>query len=418
MDINHKTTNLRINSSRLWDSLMEMAKIGPGIAGGNNRQALTDEDAQGRALFLKWCDEAGLTMGIDQMGTMFARREGTRPDLLPVYVGSHLDTQPTGGKYDGVLGVLAGLEIIRTLNDQGIETKHPIVIVNFTNEEGTRFPPAMVASGVFAGVHSLDWAYSREDSEGKTFGEELKRINWIGDEEVGSRKMKAFFELHIEQGPILELEEKEIGIVTHGQGLSWLEITLTGKESHTGSTPMHMRINAGLGMARITQLVDEIAHNYEPNAVGAIGQCDIYPNSRNIIPGKAVFTVDFRHPEKSIITLMEEELRLGAEKIAKEIGLTLEIESVGGFDPVTFDPDCVAMIRASAEKLGYGYRDLVSGAGHDACWINKVAPTAMVMCPCVGGLSHNEAEEITQKWASAGADVLLHSVLDSAEIIN
>lgn len=418
LDINHKTTNLRINSSRLWDSLMEMAKIGPGIAGGNNRQALTDEDAQGRALFHKWCDEAGLTMGIDQMGTMFARREGTRPDLLPVYVGSHLDTQPTGGKYDGVLGVLAGLEIIRTLNDQGIETKHPIVIVNFTNEEGTRFPPAMVASGVFAGVHSLDWAYSREDSEGKTFGEELKRINWIGDEEVGSRKMKAFFELHIEQGPILELEEKEIGVVTHGQGLSWLEITLTGKESHTGSTPMPMRVNAGLGMARITQLVDEIAHNYEPNAVGAIGQCDIYPNSRNIIPGKAVFTVDFRHPEKSIITSMEEELRLGAEKIAKEIGLTLEIESVGGFDPVTFDPDCVAMIRASAEKLGYGYRDLVSGAGHDACWINKVAPTAMVMCPCVGGLSHNEAEEITQKWASAGADVLLHSVLDSAEIIN
>ena len=418
VDINHKTTNLRINSSRLWDSLMEMAKIGPGIAGGNNRQALTDEDAQGRALFHKWCDEAGLTMGIDQMGTMFARREGTRPDLLPVYVGSHLDTQPTGGKYDGVLGVLAGLEIIRTLNDQGIETKHPIVIVNFTNEEGTRFPPAMVASGVFAGVHSLDWAYSREDSEGKTFGEELKRINWIGDEEVGSRKMKAFFELHIEQGPILELEEKEIGVVTHGQGLSWLEITLTGKESHTGSTPMPMRVNAGLGMARITQLVDEIAHNYEPNAVGAIGQCDIYPNSRNIIPGKALFTVDFRHPEKSIITSMEEDLRLGAEKIAKEIGLTLEIESVGGFDPVTFDPDCVAMIRASAEKLGYGYRDLVSGAGHDACWINKVAPTAMVMCPCVGGLSHNEAEEITQKWASAGADVLLHSVLDSAEIIN
>ena len=282
----HKTTNLRINSSRLWGSLMEMAKIGPGIAGGNNRQALTDEDAQGRALFHQWCNDAGLTMGIDQMGTMFARREGTSPDLLPVYVGSHLDTQPTGGKYDGVLGVLAGLEIIRTLNDQGIKTKHPIVVVNFTNEEGTRFPPAMVASGVFAGVHSLDWAYSREDSEGKTFGEELKRINWMGDEEVGARKMKAFFELHIEQGPILELEEKEIGIVTHGQGLSWLEITLTGKESHTGSTPMAMRVNAGLGMARVTQLVDDIAHRYEPNAVGAIGQCNIYPNSRNIIPGK------------------------------------------------------------------------------------------------------------------------------------
>ncbi|MFL2934704.1 MAG: Zn-dependent hydrolase [Thalassobaculaceae bacterium] len=418
MDIKNKTSNLRINGSRLWDTLMEMAKIGPGVAGGNNRQALTDEDAEGRSLFHQWCNDAGLKMGIDQMGTMFARREGTSPDLLPVYMGSHLDTQPTGGKYDGVLGVLAGLEIIRTLNDQGIKTKHPIVVVNFTNEEGTRFPPAMVASGVFAGVHSLDWAYSREDSEGKTFGEELKRINWMGDEEVGARKMKAFFELHIEQGPILELEEKEIGIVTHGQGLSWLEITLTGKESHTGSTPMAMRINAGLGMARVTQLVDDIAHRYEPNAVGAIGQCNIYPNSRNIIPGKAIFTVDFRHPEKSIISSMEQELRLGAEKIAQEIGLTFDMESVGGFDPVTFDPDCVAMVRNSAEKLGYGHRDIVSGAGHDACWINKVAPTAMVMCPCVGGLSHNEAEEISQKWATAGADVLMHSVLDSAEIVN
>ena len=407
-----------MNGNRLWNGLMEMAKIGPGIAGGNNRQALTDEDAEARILFQNWCKEAGLSMGVDQMGTMFARREGVVQDALPVYVGSHLDTQPTGGKYDGVLGVLAGLEIIQTLNEQGIKTKHPIVVVNFTNEEGTRFPPAMVASGVFAGVHSLEWAYSREDSEGKTFGDELKRINWIGDEEVGTRKMKAFFELHIEQGPILELEGKEIGVVTHGQGLNWLEIKLTGKESHTGSTPMPMRINAGLGMARITQLVDEIAHQYEPNAVGAIGQCDIYPNSRNIIPGKAIFTVDFRHPEKSIIASMERDLKMGAKKIAEEIGLALEIESVGGFDPVTFDPDCVATVRAAAEKLGYEHRDLVSGAGHDACWINKVAPTAMVMCPCVGGLSHNEAEEISQKWASAGADVLLHAVLESAEIVN
>ena len=407
-----------MNGNRLWNGLMEMAKIGPGIAGGNNRQALTDEDAEARILFQNWCKEAGLSIGVDQMGTMFARREGVVQDALPVYVGSHLDTQPTGGKYDGVLGVLAGLEIIQTLNEQGIKTKHPIVVVNFTNEEGTRFPPAMVASGVFAGVHSLEWAYSREDSEGKTFGDELKRINWIGDEEVGTRKMKAFFELHIEQGPILELEGKEIGVVTHGQGLNWLEIKLTGKESHTGSTPMPMRINAGLGMARITQLVDEIAHQYEPNAVGAIGQCDIYPNSRNIIPGKAIFTVDFRHPEKSIIASMERDLKMGAKKIAEEIGLALEIESVGGFDPVTFDPDCVGTVRAAAEKLGYEHRDLVSGAGHDACWINKVAPTAMVMCPCVGGLSHNEAEEISQKWASAGADVLLHAVLESAEIVN
>ena len=410
-------SNLRVNSERLWDSLMEMAKIGPGIAGGNNRQTLTDEDAEGRALFLKWCEAAGLTMGLDKMGTMFARREGTDPSALPVYVGSHLDTQPTGGKYDGILGVLGGLEIIRTLNDTGIKTKHPIVVVNFTNEEGTRFPPPMVASGVFAGVHTLDWAYAREDASGTTLGEALERIGWVGDEEVGARKMRAFFELHIEQGPILEAEEKDIGVVTHGQGLNWLQVTLTGRESHTGSTPMPMRINAGLGMARVTQLVDEIAWGHAPLAVGAIGHCEVYPNSRNIIPGKAVFTVDFRHPDKAVIDAMEAELRAGAAKIAEAIGLEMKIEQVGGFDPVTFDEGCVTAIRDAANRLGYAHRDLVSGAGHDACWISRVAPTAMVMCPCVGGLSHNEAEEISPEWARAGTDVLLHAVVETAEIV-
>lgn len=409
--------NLRINSERLWDSLMEMAKIGPGIAGGNNRQALTDVDAEGRALYQKWCEAAGLTLGVDKMGTMFARREGTDPDALPVYVGSHLDTQPTGGKYDGILGVLGGLEIIRSLNDTDIKTKHPIVVVNFTNEEGTRFAPPMVASGVFAGVHTLDWAYAREDVEGKSLGDELKRINWVGDEEVGARKMHAFFELHIEQGPILEAEEKDIGVVTHGQGLNWLEVTLTGRESHTGSTPMPLRVNAGLGMARITQLVDEIAWGYAPLAVGAIGHCDVYPNSRNIIPGKAVFTIDFRHPDKAVIAEMETELRAGAAKIAEATGLGMEIEQVGGFDPVTFDEGCVSAVRNAAERLGYTHRDLVSGAGHDACWINRVAPAAMVMCPCVGGLSHNEAEEISPDWARAGTDVLFHAVVETAKII-
>ncbi len=221
--------NLRINGTRLWDSLMEMAKIGPGIAGGNNRQTLTDDDAKGRALFQGWCEAAGCTMGLDTMGNMFARREGTDPDALPVYVGSHLDTQPTGGKYDGVLGVLGGLEIIRTLNDLGIKTKHPIVVVNWTNEEGTRFAPAMLASGVFAGKHTQDWAYARTDAKGKKFGDELERIGWKGDEKVGARKMHAMFELHIEQGPILEAEGKDIGVVTHGQGLRWIECTVTGQ---------------------------------------------------------------------------------------------------------------------------------------------------------------------------------------------
>ena len=329
--------NMKINGDRLWDALMEMAKIGPGIAGGNNRQTLTDADAEGRALFKKWCDKEGLKMGVDKMGTMFARREGTDTSALPVYVGSHLDTQPTGGKYDGVLGVLGALEIIRTLNDMDIKTRRPIVVVNWTNEEGTRFAPPMLASGVFAGMHTLEWAYSRKDAENKTFGEELKRIGWVGDEEVGERDMHAFFELHIEQGPILEAEKKDIGIVTHGQGLNWIQVTINGRESHTGSTPMPMRKNAGLGMARVTELVHQIAMRNQPQAVGAVGHCDIYPNSRNIIPGKVVFTIDFRSPSFETQEAMEKDLTTGAKKIAEDMGLSIELEKVGHFDPVTFD---------------------------------------------------------------------------------
>ena len=411
-------SNLKINGDRLWESILEMAKIGPGIAGGNNRQTLTDEDAKGRALFQKWCNESNLSMGIDKMGTMFARREGSDPNALPVYVGSHLDTQPTGGKFDGILGVIGGLELIRTLDDMGIKTKHPIVLVNWTNEEGTRFAPPMMASGVFAGVHTLDWAYAKEDADGKKFGDELKRIGWIGDEEVGNRKMKAFFELHIEQGPILESEGKDIGVVSRGQGLNWLQVTLTGRESHTGSTPMPMRKNAGLGMAKITNLVHEIAMSHQPDAVGAVGHCDVYPNSRNIIPGKVVFTIDFRSPSFDTQDDMEKRLHEGAKEICNTLDLQLEIEKVGHFDPVTFDEGCISIIRRAAERLGYSHRDIISGAGHDACWINKVAPTAMVMCPCVDGLSHNEAEDISQDWAVAGSNVLFHAVLETAEIID
>ena len=408
--------NFRVNGDRLWESIMEMAKIGPGVAGGNNRQTLTDDDAKGRELFKSWCEKEGLAMGLDTMGNMFARREGTDPNALPVMVGSHLDTQPTGGKYDGVLGVLGGLEIIRTLNDLDIKTKHPIEIVNWTNEEGTRFAPPMLSSGVFASMHTEEWAYNREDSEGKKFGDELKRIGWRGEEPVGERKLHAFYELHIEQGPILEDENVDIGVVTHGQGLNWLQVTLVGKESHTGSTPMPKRVNAGLGMARITQLVDEIALSHAPHAVGAIGHIDVYPNSRNIIPGKVVFTVDFRHPNKEVIQDMEDRMRKGAADIAEKIGLTMDIEKVGNFDPVEFDKDCVEKVRDAAKILGYSHMNIVSGAGHDACWINRVAPTAMIMCPCVDGLSHNEAEEITKEWSTAGADVLFHAVVNTAEI--
>ena len=410
--------NLRVNGDRLWDSLMEMAQIGPGVAGGNNRQTLTDEDGEGRALFQSWCAAAGCSMGVDSLGNMFARREGTDPDALPVYVGSHLDTQPTGGKYDGVLGVLGGLEIVRTLNDLGIRTKHPIVVTNWTNEEGTRFAPAMLASGVFAGVHEQAWAEDRTDAEGKRFGDELDRIGWRGEEEVGARRMHAFFELHIEQGPILEAEGKDIGVVTHGQGLNWTQVTITGKDAHTGSTPMPMRRNAGLAMARVLEKVEEIALSHAPDAVGAAGHIDIFPNSRNVIPGKAVFTVDFRSPQLAVIEDMVARMKAAATEICDAMGCEVAFETAGGFDPVEFDKGCVAAVRAAAERLGYSHRDLVSGAGHDACWINRVAPTAMVMCPCVDGLSHNEAEEITRDWAAAGTDVLMHAVVETAEIVD
>ncbi|MCJ8238415.1 Zn-dependent hydrolase [Peteryoungia algae] len=410
-------TNLRVNGDRLWDMLMEMAKIGPGVAGGNNRQTLTDEDAEGRRLFQRWCEDAGLTMGVDTMGNMFMTRPGTDPDALPVHVGSHLDTQPTGGKYDGVLGVLAGLEVIRSMNDLNIKTKHPIVVTNWTNEEGARFAPAMLASGVFAGVLTQDYAYARKDMDGKTFGDELKRIGWLGDEKVGARKMHAYFEYHIEQGPILEAEEKQIGVVTHCQGLWWLEFTLTGREAHTGSTPMNLRVNAGLAMARIMEMVQEVAMSEQPGAVGGVGQVKFSPNSRNVLPGTVVFTVDIRTPSQEKLDRMRATIEAKGAEICAELGVGCSVEAVGHFDPVTFDEKLVASVRKAAEDLGYSHMNLISGAGHDACWAAKVAPSTMIMCPCVGGLSHNEAEEISKEWATAGADVLLRAVLETAEIV-
>ena len=409
--------NLRTDADRLWDSLMEMAQIGPGIAGGNNRQTLTDADGEGRALFRRWCKEAGGTVGVDRMGSMFATFPGTEPDLLPVYVGSHLDTQPTGGKYDGVLGVLGGLEVIRTLKDLGLKTRRPIVVTNWTNEEGTRFAPAMLASGVFAGVLDEAWAYERRDAQGLSFGDELKRIGWQGDEPTGARKMHAYFELHIEQGPILEAEGKDIGVVTHGQGLRWVQCTVTGKGQHTGSTPMPMRRNAGRGLAQITELVHAIAMKYQPAAVGAIGHVDVYPNSRNIIPETVVFTVDFRSHKLPVLEAMATELMAVAPRLCEDLGCSFEAEVVGSFDPPAFDETLAERIRDAARRLGYSHMDIVSGAGHDACWINRVAPSVMIMCPCVDGLSHNEAEEISKDWAAAGTDVLLHAVLETAEIV-
>lgn len=406
-----------INGDRLWDTLMEMAKIGPGIAGGSNRQALTDADSEARLLFQSWCESAGMSMSVDRLGTMFLTRAGTDPESLPVYLGSHLDTQPTGGKFDGVLGVLSALEIVRTMNDLKIETKHPIVVTNWTNEEGSRFVPSMLASGVFAGIYSLDYAHKRKDQDGKLLVDELKRTGWLGSEPVGARKMHAYFEYHIEQGPILEAKDKSIGIVTHGQGQSWLEVTLTGREAHTGSTPMDMRSNAGLAMARIIVMVHDIAMENQPGAAGSVGQVFFYPNSRNVLPGKVVFTIDIRSVNLAKFKEMERVIEAETRKIAASFDVGCSIEPIGQYDPVTFDPKLVSKVRDAAEKLGYSHMDIYSGAGHDACWVARVAPSTMIMCPCVGGVSHNEAEDISKEWAVAGADVLFHAVVETAEMV-
>ena len=409
-----KETNISINSDRLWDSLMTMAKIGPGIAGGNNRQTVTVEDGEARKLLQKWSEDAGMTMKIDELGSMFFKREGTDKNALPVVIGSHLDTQPTGGKYDGVLGVLAGLEIVRTLNDLNIQTKHPILVVNWTNEEGSRFPPAMMASAGYAGIYEVNTLLSAKDAEGNIFGDELDKIGWKGSETVGSQKFHCYYELHIEQRPILETEEVDIGIVTHGQGLKWLEVKLSGVEQHTGTTPMNVRKDTSLALSEIILAVNHIANKNQPNALGSVGHIEVSPNSRNVIAGNSLFTVDIRSPDINKLVKMENELKQMTTDICKKYKIEFEMDQIGGFDPVAFDKECLNNIRNSANKFGYSHKDIVSGAGHDACWINTVAPSAMIMCPCVDGLSHNEAEEIKPEWASSSTNVMLHAAIASA----
>jgi len=410
-------SNIRIDGARLWDSLMEMAKIGATPKGGCNRLTLTDLDRQGRDLFARWCAEAGLGLTVDRMGNMFARRRGEDQSLPPVVMGSHLDTQPTGGKFDGVLGVLGALEVMRSLNDLNIRTRHPIEVANWTNEEGSRFAPAMVASGVFAGAYTLDEAYDVKDRDGLRLGDELERIGFKGDAPVGGRDIHAFFELHIEQGPILEDEGVDIGVVTHGQGQRWYEVTLKGFESHAGSTPMPRRRDALVGAARVVELVNRIGLAHPPLAVSTTGMLNPHPNSRNVIPGEVFLTCEFRHPDDAVLILMDRALRDGIAEIAAAAKLEAAIEQVFSYAAVAFDPGCVGAVRHAAERCGLSHRDIVSGAGHDACYMARVAPTAMIFTPCVDGVSHNEAEEISPAWASAGTEVLLHAVLDKAEIV-
>ncbi|MBV8472908.1 MAG: Zn-dependent hydrolase [Hyphomicrobiales bacterium] len=411
-------SNVRVNGQRLWDALMEMAQIGGTPKGGCKRLTLTDLDKQGRELFRSWCEKEGCVVKVDEMGNMFARRAGVDDHLAPVLMGSHLDTQPTGGKFDGVLGVLGALEVVRSLNDQKIKTRRPIEIANWTNEEGSRYAPAMISSGVFAGVYTKEFAYSRLDAEGKALGDELERIGFKGDEPIGNRPIHASFELHIEQGPILEDESIDIGVVTHGQGQRWYEIRLTGFESHAGSTPMPRRKDALLGAARIVELVNAIGLSKAPLGVSTVGMLNPYPNSRNVIPGEVFMTCEFRHPEDATLTEMDEALQTGVKAICDQIGLTYDLKQVFYYAPVAFDKGCVEAVRRAAKHFGYSHRDIVSGAGHDACYVARVAPTSMIFTPCVDGVSHNESEDIKQEWSTAGANVLMHAVLEKAEIVD
>lgn len=407
------TTTLQVNSDRLWKSLMDMAQIGATEKGGVCRLALTDLDKQARDLFIKWCKEANCTIKIDKMGNVFARRPGKNNNLPPVVTGSHIDSQPTGGKFDGVYGVLAGLEVIRTLNDNNIQTEGPIEASIWTNEEGSRFAPAMVSSGIFGGVFDLEYGLSRADLDGKTMGEELKRIGYAGSEPVGGRPIHAFFEAHIEQGPILEHDKKQIGIVQGGLGQRWFEVTFTGVESHAGPTPMRIRKDAMVGAASVITEVNKIGHSYQ-HACATVGLVQCSPNSRNTIPGKVFFTIDLRHSDDDTLAIMGNRAKEACEKAAKENGLKLEFKEIWYIAPTHFNKDCVKAVEKACNDLGYTSMPIISGAGHDSFYINKVAPAAMVFVPCKDGISHNEIEDAKPEDIAAGCSVLLNAMVTRA----
>ena len=405
--------NLKIDGSRLWDSLMEMARIGATEKGGVNRLALTDLDRDSRDLFTRWCEAAGCTVSVDAIGNMFARRPGRDNDLPPVMTGSHLDSQPTGGKFDGAYGVLAGLEVVRALNDADVETDAPVEVVVWTNEEGSRFAPSMIGSGAYAGVFDLEESLAITDRDGNTMDGELKRIGYKG-EGCGGRPATAYFEAHIEQGPILEDQEKTIGIVSGAQGQRWYEITLTGRESHAGPTPMAVRRDALVGAAAIVTAVNRIGHDFQPGACATVGMIESKPNSRNVIPGEVFLTVDFRHPDDARLAEMNDALRAVAEAAAEANTLELDFNQIWSCPATVFDVDCVGAVRKGAEIGGYAQMDIVSGAGHDAVYMARVAPTGMIFVPCEDGISHNEIENATPDDIAAGCQVLLHAILDRA----
>ncbi|MFS3134140.1 M20 family metallo-hydrolase [Gluconacetobacter sacchari] len=403
-------SNLRVDGEALWTDLMETARFGGTPKGGIKRLTLTAEDRQVRDWFVKACEDLGCAVSCDSMGNLFARRPGRDDSLPPITMGSHLDTQPTGGKFDGILGVLGGLAVLRALREAGHVTRHPIELINWTNEEGSRFTPPMMCSGVFAGVFTEQEVLDKRDRAGLRFGEELEAIGYRGEEICGRHPLAAYFELHIEQGPILEAEDRTIGAVAGVQGMRWYEVTVRGRDAHAGSTPMPLRHDTLLASARMIAALAEVARAHAPG-VGTVGLIENRPNSNNVVPGETFFTVDIRHPDDGVVAAMEAAFQARFRAIAEAGGVTLEIVPIWDAPAVHFDPACVAMVADAAREAGFDPRPIVSGPGHDAAYVARVAPTAMIFVPCKDGLSHNEEESITQADAQAGANVLLGAIL-------
>ena len=409
-------SNLQIDSARLWNDIHETAKFGGTPKGGVRRLTLGAEDKQVRDWFRAACEAAGCEVRVDALGTMFALRPGRDMSKPPIGIGSHLDTQPTGGKYDGILGTLAALEVVRAMNDAGIETEAPICVCNWTNEEGSRFAPAMMASAAYTGEYTTENILGRKDLDGITVAEALDTIGYRGATPVGTQKFSGFVELHIEQGPILEAENKTIGVVDSGQGVLWYDGKITGFESHAGSTPMPLRRDALATLSEIVLAMESIAKKHGPKAVGTVGEAVIANPSRNVIPGEIAFTVDCRSADADIMDALDKDLRAAIAEIAVRRKVDVALDLVWRKPPTHFDPKLVAAVENAAKVLGYSHRRITSGAGHDACNLNTVMPAAMVFVPCKDGISHNELEDATQADCTAGANVLMHTVLALAGV--
>ena len=406
--------SLRINGDRLWASLMELAQIGATPKGGVCRLTLTDLDKQGRDLVTKWARDAGMSVVIDKIGNGFMRRPGRNNVLPPIMTGSHIDTQPTGGKFDGNYGVLAGIEVVRTLNDHGIETEAPIEVAFWTNEEGSRFVPVMMGSGVFAKAFTLEHAYAATDTEGKSVKGELERIGYVGDQEPGDHPIGAYFETHIEQGPVLEDNDVTIGVVSGVLGIRWFDCTVTGMEAHAGPTPMALRKDSLLPATRIMQDVVAAAHRHPPHGRGTVGMVQVFPNSRNVIPGRVKFSIDLRNATDALVDEMVVEVKAFAAKVGQEHDVDVKIEMVSSYSAIAFHDNCVDAVGRAAKKLGYSNMPVVSGAGHDAVYMAKLTSSGMIFIPCKDGISHNEIEDAKPEHITAGCNVLLHAMLERA----